>query len=88
MSAGEPTITRDSMGWIVVRDADGGTLRSQSVEATLLYLILQRLPDPRAELGEVLEWESADGLYRTTDRNIAASWAARIGVTVVRRSTR
>lgn len=85
-STPEPSVTRDSMGWVTVRDADGGTLRSQSVEATLLYLILQRLPHPDAVLGEAIEWESSDGLYRTTDKKVAENWASAIGVNVIRRS--
>jgi hypothetical protein len=37
-------------------------------------------------LGEAVEWESADGLYRTTDKKIAANWAGGVGVNVVRRA--
>lgn len=81
-----PTFTIDNYGWVVSRDKNGGTLKSQSVEAQLLYAILQRLPDQSAPLGEPVEWESSDGLYRTTDRRKAENWAANIGVTVVRRA--
>lgn len=81
-----PTVSRDNMGWIVVRNADGGTLKSQSVEATLLYLILQRLPAPDAPLPEAVEWEMLDGTERTTDPDLARNWAAAVGVRVVRRA--
>lgn len=82
----DPTITRDSFGWICVRDANGGTLKSQSVEATLLFMILQRLPDPAEPLAEAVEWEMLDGTERTTDPNVARNWAAAVGVRVVRRA--
>lgn len=81
-----PIVTRDRMGWIIVRDPDGGTLKSQSVEATLLYLILQRLPDPSEPLAEAVEWEMLDGTARTTDKELARNWAGAVGVRVVRRA--
>lgn len=42
---------------------------------------------PNAPLGEAIEWESADGLHRTTDKAVAANWAPSVGVIVVRRAT-
>jgi hypothetical protein len=81
-----PSVTRDSFGWIVVEDHDGRSIKSQSVEATLLYLILQRLSAADAPLADAVEWESLDGLYRTTDKKMAENWAPNIGVRVVRRA--
>lgn len=81
-----PTFTIDNFGWVISRGSDGGTLKSQSVEAQLLYAILQRLPDPSVSLPEAVEWESLDGVYRTTDRAMAENWAPNCGVRVVRRA--
>lgn len=81
-----PTFSIDSFGWVISRDKDGRTLKSQSVEAQLLFAILQRLPDPNAPLPEAVEWESLDGTCRTTDKDMARNWAGAIGVRVVRRA--
>lgn len=51
-----------------------------------LERLLERMPDPHAPLPEAVEWESLDGMYRTTDKAIAANWAGAIGVRVVRRA--
>lgn len=82
-----PAFSIDNFGWIKSVGKDGGTLKSQSVEAQLLYAILLRLPDPNAPLAEAVEWESLDGISRTTDKDMAANWASAIGVRVVRRAT-
>jgi hypothetical protein len=89
MGEGKQTIgvALDSKDGVVVQFADGWTLRTHSVEAILLYTILQRLPDPSATLAEAVEWESLDGLMRTTDKAKAENWAAAVGVRVVRRAT-
>lgn len=81
-----PTFSIDNFGWVVSRDERGGTLKSQSVEAQLLFAILQRLPDPSAPLAEAVEWEMLDGTERTTDREVARNWASAVGVRVVRRA--
>lgn len=86
MAAELPAFSIDSFGWVVSRDKRGGTLKSQSVEAQLLYAILQRLPDPEAPLPEAVEWETLDGTERTTDKAMARNWAGAVGVRVVRRA--
>jgi len=60
---------------------------SMSMEALLLYQILQRLPDPNAPLPEAVEWETEDGTMRTTDKAMARNWAPHMNVRVVRRAT-
>jgi hypothetical protein len=84
--ADAPTFNIDNFGWVTATGKDGCSVESQSVEAQLLYAILQRLPDPSETLPEAVEWESSDGVYRTTDKAMAANWAGAIGVRVVRRA--
>jgi hypothetical protein len=81
-----PKFSLDSYGWVTSTDKSGGRIQSQRVEAQLLYAILQRLPDPKAPLPEAVEWESLDGLNRTTDKRIAQNMSLHGGVRVVRRA--
>jgi hypothetical protein len=39
----EPTFHIDQFGWVIATQPDKGFFKSQSVEAHLLYAILQRL---------------------------------------------
>lgn len=72
-----PAETSELLGEVIVH--------LRAINATLSTL-LERAPDPSAPIGEAIEWESADGLYRTTDRKMAENWAGAVGVTVVRRA--
>ena len=58
--------------------------------AASIFLLNQRIPrefgGSQEELGEAVEWESEDGLHRTTDKEMAKNWAPNIGVRVVRRA--
>lgn len=42
-SPDEPKFTVDDFGWVTATQSDGGALRTQSVEAHLLYAILRHL---------------------------------------------
>lgn len=48
----EPTFHIDKFGWVTATQPDGGKLRTQSVEAHLLYAILQRLEGGGADVGK------------------------------------
>lgn len=49
---------------------------------------VMKASDPSAPLAEAVEWESLDGVYRTTDKAVAENWAGAIGVRVVRRASK
>jgi hypothetical protein len=44
------------------------------------------LDEPEEPLGEAVEWETEDGLMRTTDRKTAISWSSHFTMRVVRRA--
>jgi hypothetical protein len=53
-------------------------------QAEWAQAMTKALPEPL--LGEAVEWESLDGLYRTTEKWKAENWAPNIGVRVIRRA--
>lgn len=46
----------------------------------------QRAHADSEPLGVAVEWETLDGLHRTTDKAMAENWAPHVGVRVVRRA--
>jgi hypothetical protein len=63
-------------------DLDGD--RAKALERlTAFAALIQR---PEAALAEAVEWETLDGIRRTTDKAIAENWATRDGVRVIRRA--
>jgi hypothetical protein len=44
------------------------------------------LDEPAEPLGEAVEWETEDGLMRTTDKKTAISWSSHFTMRVVRRA--
>ena len=67
--------------------------RGQMVTAVKAALERAEKAEPRSDPGwngpmieEAVEWESGDGLHRTTDRLMAEGWSRNIGCRVVRRA--